>query len=618
MNKIEINSNMENINFTKKYKLESKNNKYIVCFQSIYKNNQQILKIIITHFLNNKNIDFYIEKTLEEIHKEYQYLTKYNLVKELIIYFSQLTKSDKIAINKVNNIIYNLTFIDNENLINFTLKRKIDLKEDNLKEIEDEMINLYKEIENNKKIQDELFQRIKTLESKLGYNNINYLTPTKSIHETGQISQNPYNKITNSEINDENKISNVISDDNPNKSIEISSNYEIPKDSNNPNNIFNNNCINNCINNSINNNDSNIYLFKENNNDIRFIENNPYDINEKKYILKENNEECEIFTAFHLESNYPIIVWTTKREDKIINIINLKTEEKFKTLEKHNNKIDYLCYFHNDNANKDENKEFIISLSKNDENNLIIWSILIEEKLNLEIKKIISKSSIQKQINCFSLFSNKKYNNENFIFIYDDNSREINYYKLDNQFNIIPQNENSDIIDNKENTNCLDTYFNKNNNKLYLVNFNSNNVYTIKEPLDRNREKTEFKKDGVIEHLYGFITERNNIIELFELNSEGVYIWNIYYNSEPDNIIKLNLSPIDMCLWNDDYLWLSSNKGFSLIEISKKENSIIKDIKNHYGSKIRKIKTPLEDASIVGIDEHKKLCLWYNGKNKNN
>ena len=204
------------------------------------------------------------------------------------------------------------------------------------------------------------------------------------------------------------------------------------------------------------------------------------------------------------------------------------------------------------------------------------------------------------------------------IFIYDDNSREINYYKLDNQFNIIPQNENSDIIDNKENTNCLDTYFNKNNNKLYLVNFNSNNVYTIKEPLDRNREKTEFKKDGVIEHLYGFITERNNIIELFELNSEGVYIWNIYYNSEPDNIIKLNLSPIDMCLWNDDYLWLSSNKGFSLIEISKKENSINKDIKIHYGSKIRKIKTPLEDASIVGIDEDKKLCLWYNGKNKNN
>ena len=69
-----------------------------------------------------------------------------------------------------------------------------------------------------------------------------------------------------------------------------------------------------------------------------------------------------------------------------------------------------------------------------------------------------------------------------------------------------------------------------------------------------------------------------------------------------------------MCLWNEEFLFASTNQGFKLIQIEEEnvEKTIDECSKIRNGSKIRKINAPGEGPSIVGINSDRKLCLWTN------
>ena len=125
-----------NKNYSKKYKIESVNNKYILHFESLDMEIQKKLRITLTHIVNNKNLNFYIEKSLNEILNEFRFLDC-NSTKYLIDYLSELTKKDEIKIDQKYKLMYNLFFFDGDKCINFSLKRKIDKNEENFKEIED-------------------------------------------------------------------------------------------------------------------------------------------------------------------------------------------------------------------------------------------------------------------------------------------------------------------------------------------------------------------------------------------------------------------------------------------------------------------------------------------------
>ena len=159
---INIVSYEECINFkkySKKYKLISKNNNYMINLESLVKNNQKRLFIKLTHKKMDRDINFYTEKSLEEIFNEITFLSEsdYNSINSLIDYFSKLIKSNNITIDRLNNLIYNLYFYDNDKkeIIKFYLKRKIEIGQKNIEEIENEILNMYLSFKNSLNKQEE-------------------------------------------------------------------------------------------------------------------------------------------------------------------------------------------------------------------------------------------------------------------------------------------------------------------------------------------------------------------------------------------------------------------------------------------------------------------------------
>ena len=353
-------------------------------------------------------------------------------------------------------------------------------------------------------------------------------------------------------------------------------------------------------------------ILKENNNNIIFSGEPIYGKN--KIIINKEREKCDLFTAFNLGNNHAIIAWTIKQKPNIINI-QWNNEDK-NEIKAHYNEINSLQYFHNENIQ--ENNDYIISLSKNDEDTFKIWNIVNENKL--EIFKILNLNDFGKMIDCFCIFNNKNYSEYNsFIFVYyenfikNKNNNEIICIKLDNKLDLINfEDKNSKkVINNPDKIHYLDTFYYSNNKKLYLINSNERNVKIFENPLDNDYKGIYFSNKGQL-HLSAFIVERNNNIELFESNVQGIYIWDINNNIEPKiKILLHNNLTYDICLWNNEYLVASTTSGFQFIKIEERQSKISIDNCNNKGSsKIRKIFSHKGSYSIIGIDHEQNLCLW--------
>jgi hypothetical protein len=479
-----------------------------------------------------------------------------------------------------------ITFFDHDKYIQFNLRRKIEQNENRIGEIEEEILNIYNKLENLEdcvKNQEKITNDIKE-EFQKKYENL-------------ELKLNEINNNNESKLNDNNN-NNNINNYGDEKCIGIEKN--IIKESD----IFNT-----------------IYfeedkIMKDNNNNIKF-KNQCYNMNKKKQIfIKDNNEECEFFTAFNLKNNDPMIAWIIRTSKNIINIVNMKNQKNH-SIKACENKIGGLQYFYNYNDDN-ENKEFIISFSKSDENNLIAWKINNGENLSLEFFK---KIEINQRINIFTIFSYTKFSNEeNYIFIYEESwnrdrdRKGIHFYKIDKNFNI----SSSSLIEEDNQIQYLDTYYDEKKikgEKLYLIDCNSYSVTLFEDPfIGLDKKVKTFKEKGVSNHLCGFIVERNNNLELFETNFEGITVWDIDDNIDHINPkLKFALNqefPFDIGIWNDEYFWVvtSGLKFFQIvgdkIKEKKKNNDILR------GSKIRKIIVD-KNESIIGVDSNRKLCLWY-------
>ena len=343
--------------------------------------------------------------------------------------------------------------------------------------------------------------------------------------------------------------------------------------------------------------------------------------NMKKVPLYKEDEECDIFITFNLKNNDPMLVWTIKRRANIIYAFNMRNSVRFpNSTNVHQNKIDRLKYFYNDNDDI-EKKEFIISFSEKD-NYLTVWKINNDYyNPSLEFFKKITKSEVEINISIFCMFSNKNYSNkDNYIFIYDKkniNQKGIYYYKIDNGFNIIPNEENNNIFSlilDINNINYLDTYYDVINGKLYLLNCNQINIIVYENPIGKNLNKIIFRARRSSSHLYGCIIKRKNNLELFESNYDGIYVWDIYNNNNPKFEVLLNgNNPFYINIWNDnDYFWVASDSGPKLFEINS-DKIIERYEKKDCSRKSKIMKIIIDDnESIVGVDNEQKLCVWNN------
>ena len=318
----------------KKYEFTLNNVKFILTLKSILRDNCELLHIKLTRILINSISHFYYEKSLKEIYKEYKELTGLSSINLIINYLSDIIKSNKIKLSYQDNSTFIIMFKDTvrNNKIIFTLKSKEDNNVKNVEESGNGNNNMRNVINTQNRIQSGNSQ----LENKnVINNNGNNSIKKSSLKKEEEINLNIKNKMEKNENNNKSKVYNNLGQlDNNNQenynyeisgSVSIYNSYSYNVENSNNQSIENqsNNNIYNNYNRNKENNIKKSYIHKENNCEILF-KMNPELINNKKYVMDINsNEECEFFTAFNIAGGQqPIIVWTTKNDNKTINLVN--------------------------------------------------------------------------------------------------------------------------------------------------------------------------------------------------------------------------------------------------------------------------------------------------------
>ena len=533
------------------FRLKSVNNEYEINLNLLNNLQPQILEITLTHKMDENNIIFFLERNREQLIKENENFSEFNTIQEIFNYIISLIKNQHIKIIRQNLSYYYIQLSDVQKNIQFLIL--IPRKEVNYskKEVKEEIESLKKQLKDCQK-------------------QINNLTEKISQINTGDINSN-----YNTGISVNSTISIV-----PIKNEEWTT------------------------------------IYKENNNDISFS-NRPNKI-KKQAIISKKEEQCENFTAFKCWNDDQIIVWTI-REKGEIKLYNFKKDLYFRLEHAHSRNINCIQYFH---VHK-EYKEYIISLSQSDENILKIWLLDINKII---LKKQFIKSEFNMNIEIFCTFNWKKYESS-FLFVYGEHmdnrevdgfiynkvkSKDILCYKLDENLNIVKGDDNEEMnykkINNFYTVKNLDTYFDFDTEELYLINANINDVEIINDLFKTNRKKI-FQYEKWNTHLSAFIKKLEDSLKLFEICLNGLIIWNLKNNEQPE--YKYNIEdfcPFDLISWNKDYLFISGHDRILIFNASEKriENTIYKDKRGL--SKIRKIDTPKSDELIVAIDNYQVKC----------
>ena len=536
------------------FKLKSTNNEYFITIRLLDDKEPQKLEISLKHKLKTGDIDFLLQKSLEELKCENNYLSQFNSIKEIFDYFIKIIKSQNMQIVKPitpNIDFYYMEFFDQEKQI---------------------YLQIY--IPKEGPIIKELKEKNQKLESKIKY--------------------------LRSEID---RISNI--NEGGCKGVEVS--------------IVQSGLSGMGQSNSMQILEKEKDILKENNNNIYFT-NEPIDFNNEK-IISDEKDECENFTAFTNMNQGSLIVWTIKRKG-IIYIYDFK--KKINTeQEAHNNNINSVQYFHDHNVSFD----YIISLSKLDDNIIKIWKIDYEDDNNLLLTTSFTKHFFKREIEIFCIFNYKEYDTENsFLFIYGKSllikknneydvnafkNKEIICYKLNKDLNNIiwgKDDNDHDInykaINNFYKINFLDTYYDMSDKRLYLINCNENNTEIIFN-LFKNDNGILFKYPNWNYYHSAFIKEINNVLKLFQLSTNGIAIWDIKKNEVEAYKYFDDICLFDFIFWNSDYIITLSDKKIITLKISG-EKIEIKDQKNKEKgySKIRKIISPENSEIIVAIDNH--------------
>ena len=528
------------------FRLKSVNNEYEINLNLLNNLQPQIIEITLTHKMNEKDRIFFLERNREQLIQENENFSDFNTIQEIFNYIISLIKKNHIKIIRPNLSYYYIQLSDVQKNIEFLIL--IPRKEVNYskKEKIEEIESLKKQLKDCQKQIDILTETIKEIDG--GSDGPSSVNSTFSL-----------DPIENEEWTT---------------------------------------------------------IYKENNNDISFS-NRPNKIN-KQAIISIKEEQCENFTAFIGKNDDKIIVWTLRGKGEI-KLYNFKTKSYSRLEHAHSRNIKCIQYFH---AHK-EYKDYIISLSQSDDNILKIW--LLDNK-KIILKKQFNKSEFNMNIEIFCTF-NWKTDESSFLFVYGEHmdnreadgfiynkikSKDILCYKLDENLNIVKWNDNEEInykkINNFYTVKNLDTYFDFDTKELYLINANINDVEIINDLFVTNRGII-FQYEKWNTHLSAFIKKIDDSLKLFDICLNGLIIWNLNNNEQPEYIHNIeDFCPFDLISWNNDYLFISGNDRILIFNASEKriEKTIYKDKKGL--SKIRKIDTPKSDELIVAIDNYQVKC----------
>ena len=309
------------------------------------------------------------------------------------------------------------------------------------------------------------------------------------------------------------------------------------------------------------------------------------------------NDMFEIFISY--KDNKEYLVSPNAKNHKL-DIFSLINNQLITSLSGHNNIIRTIRYFIN-NKNK---MEYLISADDN--KILIIWDITNYFNIKYKIKTKYGSDIFS----CLLIFPHNRDNNYIITTTYNksgnDEDSATKLYSLNNgNFIKYINNTNKNVIY------YLLSWYNKRNNKYYIIQFSYKKI--IINNLLEDELYSELSNEPENDHFSGFIYYKDNNDYLCSSSSNGyINIWDLYNKKIYKTINTNGCKLAHIIEWNKKYIIVAdyNNKSFKIIDI---DNNSIYNINTEHLKElvcVKKIIHPKYGESLLSADRDKTIKLW--------
>ena len=284
-----------------------------------------------------------------------------------------------------------------------------------------------------------------------------------------------------------------------------------------------------------------------------------------------------------------------------LDVISLLENKVTVSLKGHNNHIRTIRYF----INNINSEEYLISADN--DIIVIIWEITYDFNMKFKINTNYSDNIYS----CLLLFDLINENNyivtSSYAQLEDNEKSATKLYSL----------ENGQLIkyisySNKSAVYYLLSWYNKNNNKYYIVQFTFKAIL-INSVID-DELYCELIQEPEDNHLSGFIYNSDNKDYLCSSSYNGyIHLWDLF-NKSIYKIISTNDCVLcNIIQWNNKYSIVADydNKSFKIIDFEK--GQVVKDIKGEHTDKVpcvKKLYHPLYGEALLSAGQDNTIKLW--------
>ena len=603
-----------------------------------------------------------MEKDIEEQNnKNVQHINNINENKKSIENLKneiELLKTENINQNtKINNQKIEIENTNNKfNIEINNIKNKVEKNEEDKKKFKNDLMNKDKEIKKivknieeqnnkneqhkknineNKKEIGKLNSEIETLKTENINQNTKINNQKNEIENTNNkvnINKNEIKKIVDKNEEEKKKFKNDLNNkDNEIKKILKSIEKEENKNEQNKNNISQNKneikllkdgnaYLNNQfrsqkveiekINNKFITNNQELSAIKnklskiEYNNKINYkFEKEPQNLKFKLNITN-TNTDCgwnDIFEVFYCYKDNVEYIISPHFENFNLDVYTLLDNQKKTSLIGHKNNINTVRYF----INRKNYNEYLIS--GDDDKIVIIWDVTN----NFKIKHKIMTKYENDIFSCLLIFPQNSYNDyiatSTFNESDDPDKSATKIYSLNNgQFiKYITGSNNISVY-------YLLSWYNKKNNKYYIIEFSNKKIIINNLLEDELYSKLINKPEG--NHHCGFIYNRNDNDYLCSSSTNGfINIWDLYQKAIFKVIDTAKSKLAHIIEWNSKYIIAANldNKSFKIINLEQNQN--ITDMQGQHIKEVvcvKKVYHPIYGESLITAGEDKFIKLW--------
>ena len=333
------------------------------------------------------------------------------------------------------------------------------------------------------------------------------------------------------------------------------------------------------------------------------FEKDPQELKFRQNIINSNasygwNDIFEVYISRKDNKEYLV---SPNNNNYKLDVISLLENKIIISLKGHNNHIRTIRYF----INNINSEEYLISADN--DIIVIIWEITYDFNMKFKINTNYSDNIYS----CLLLFDLINENNyivtSSYAQLEDNDKSATKLYSLENG-----QLIKYIIYSNKSAVYYLLSWYNKNNNKYYIIQFTFKAIL-INSVVD-DELYCELIQEPEDNHLSGFIYNLDNKDYLCSSSYNGyINIWDLF-NKSIHKIISTNDCVLcHIIQWNNKYSIVADydNKSFKIIDFEK--GQVVKDIKGEHTDKvpcIKKIYHPLYGESFLSSGQDNTIKLW--------